>query len=150
MTSCGKSQPAVQGGCADSGAMSPSETSLRQANHYVEQSADAAKISADSTFFTPGASGSTRGSCQIYTGGAANDGRDDSRAHHQNAGCGGHIAALPIESAGERQYEHAASVERDAAQPGAIGRAAGQQWPPAAENSELRIDWVGIQAERFE
>ena len=73
LASCGGSKPAVaQGGCADPGAMSSSETSLRKANHYVEQAADAAKTCAGCTFFTPATDGSGCGSCQIYTGGPAN------------------------------------------------------------------------------
>jgi hypothetical protein len=74
LTSCsgGKSQPASAGGCANPEDMSPSETSLRQANHYVENSADAAKSCAGCTFFTPGADGAGCGTCQIYTGGPAN------------------------------------------------------------------------------
>ncbi len=75
LTSCsgGKSQPAsAGGGCANPEDMSPSETSLREANHYVENSADAAKTCAACTFFTPGADGAGCGTCQIYTGGPAN------------------------------------------------------------------------------
>ena len=75
LTACsgGKSQQtSAGGGCADPEDMSPSETSLRQANHYVENSDDAAKTCAGCTFFTPGADGAGCGTCQIYTGGPAN------------------------------------------------------------------------------
>jgi hypothetical protein len=75
LTACsgGKPQPAsAAGGCANPEDMSPSETSLRDANHYVENSADAAKTCAACTFFTPGADGAGCGTCQIYTGGPAN------------------------------------------------------------------------------
>ena len=75
LTACsgGKSQQtSAGGGCADPEDMSPSETSLRQANHYVENSGDAAKTCAACTFYTPGADGAGCGTCQIYTGGPAN------------------------------------------------------------------------------
>jgi hypothetical protein len=73
LTSCSGGKPATAGGgCADSENMSPSETSLREANHYVENAADAAKSCSGCTFFTPGADGAGCGTCQIYTGGPAN------------------------------------------------------------------------------
>ena len=73
LTSCSGGKPAAAGGgCADPEDMSPSETSLRQANHYVENSADAAKTCAGCTFFTLGADGAGCGICEIYTGGPAN------------------------------------------------------------------------------
>jgi hypothetical protein len=73
LTACSGGKPAsAGGGCADPEDMSPSETSLRDANHYVENSADAAKTCAGCTFFTPGTDGAGCGTCQIYTGGPAN------------------------------------------------------------------------------
>jgi hypothetical protein len=75
LTSCsgGKPQPAsAANACANPEDMSPSETSLRQANHYVEASADAAKNCSGCHFFTPGADAAGCGTCQIYTGGPAN------------------------------------------------------------------------------
>jgi hypothetical protein len=73
LTACGKSGPAsAGGGCANPEEMSPSETSLREANHYVENSADAAKTCAACTFFTAGADGAGCGTCPISTGGPAN------------------------------------------------------------------------------
>ncbi len=75
LTACsgGKSEPAsAGGGCANPEDMSPSETSLRDANHYVENSADTAKTCAGCTFFMPGADGAGCGTCEIYTGGPAN------------------------------------------------------------------------------
>ena len=73
LTACGKSQPAsAGGGCANPDDMSPSETSLRDANHYVEISDDAAKTCVGCTFFKPGADASGCGTCDIYTGGPAN------------------------------------------------------------------------------
>ncbi len=72
MTSCSGGKPAAARGCADPEAMSPSENSLRQANHYVENSSDAAKTCADCTFFTAAVDGPGCGTCTIYTGGPAN------------------------------------------------------------------------------
>lgn len=73
MTACSGGKPATAGGgCADPEAMSPSDNSMRQANHYVEKSADAAKTCAGCTFFTAGADGAGCGTCTIYTGGPAN------------------------------------------------------------------------------
>jgi High potential iron-sulfur protein len=76
LTACGN---ATQGGasttagaCADPEAMSPSDNSLRQANQYVEKSADAARTCAGCTFFTAAADGGNCGTCQIFTGGPAN------------------------------------------------------------------------------
>ncbi len=73
LSACGYRQSATAAAsCADPASMSPSETSLRQANHYVEQSADAAKTCAGCAFFTAGVDAAGCGSCQIYTGGPAN------------------------------------------------------------------------------
>lgn len=74
LTACsgGQSGASARGGCADPDALSPSENSLRTANHYVEKSADAAKTCAGCTFFTAATDGGPCGTCQIFTGGPAN------------------------------------------------------------------------------
>jgi hypothetical protein len=74
LSSCGGSKPqaAASIACASPDALSPSEMSLRQSNHYVEKSADAAKHCAGCNFFTAGTAAAGCGTCQIYNGGPAN------------------------------------------------------------------------------
>lgn len=73
LTACsGGKSGSASASCADPEAMSPSETSLRQANHYGERSDDAAKTCKGCTFFTAGADATACGTCQIFTGGPAN------------------------------------------------------------------------------
>ena len=75
LSSCGaKKEAAGAAACASPETLSPSDQSLRQANHYVEKSADAAKTCAGCSFYTAAADGSSCGTCQIYTGGPANAG----------------------------------------------------------------------------
>jgi hypothetical protein len=75
LTACGKNQAGADAAaCADPNDMSPSDTSLRQANAYVEKSANSAKTCGGCTFFTAAADGGACGTCQIFTGAPANRG----------------------------------------------------------------------------
>jgi High potential iron-sulfur protein len=72
LTSCSGKSATAASVCADPEAMSPSETSLRQANHYLERSSDAGKTCSGCSFFTASAEAKACGTCQIFTGGPAN------------------------------------------------------------------------------
>lgn len=87
LTACGKNQAGTDAtACANPNDMSPSDTSLRQANAYVEKSADSAKTCGGCTFFTAATDGGACGTCQIFTGGPANrDGFCNSWAGAQGA-----------------------------------------------------------------
>jgi len=63
---CGNSdKPAA---CADPEKMSPSEKSLRDAQHYVERSPDPAKVCGGCAFFSAAEGAGDCGRCQIFNG----------------------------------------------------------------------------------
>lgn len=82
LNACGNSseEQKAANACADEDALSVSEASMRKSAHYVERSADPAKMCKSCTFFTPAGDGGACGNCQIFNGPANADGHCDSWA----------------------------------------------------------------------
>jgi hypothetical protein len=74
---CKSDKPAA---CANPENMSPSEKSLREAQHYVERSPDPAKVCAGCGFFSAADGAGDCGHCQIFNGPANAKGRCESWA----------------------------------------------------------------------
>jgi hypothetical protein len=66
ISACDKSDKSAA--CADSEKMSPSEKSLREVQHYVEQSPDPAKVCGGCAFFSAAEGAVNCGRCQIFNG----------------------------------------------------------------------------------
>jgi hypothetical protein len=69
-----------QSACANPEKMSPSEKSLRVAQHYVEQSPDPAKVCGGCGFFSAAEGAGDCGRCQIFNGPANAKGHCESWA----------------------------------------------------------------------
>lgn len=73
LTACGEQADSPQV-CADPGAMTSSEASVRRTLNYVEVAPDPARVCAGCEFFSAGGAGSGCGSCTIFGGAPANPG----------------------------------------------------------------------------
>jgi hypothetical protein len=78
LAACGNSEKSAA--CADPEKMSPSEKSLREAQHYVERSPDPAKVCGGCGFFSAADGAGDCGQCRIFNGPANAKGHCESWA----------------------------------------------------------------------